>query len=91
MTQVEELVQFLRDRSAERATLSPSHGYEKERGWDALFEMYDRAVKASQAPDALTRLGGGPVLTVLDEVFRSLALEHAGHEDYRLEWRPQGA
>ncbi|MGW4102080.1 hypothetical protein [Streptomyces sp. NPDC004976] len=89
MTQTEDLVQFLRARSAERAASSTAHALAGERGWDALFEMYDRAVEASQGPDALTRIGGGPVLTVLDEVFRRLALEHTDHEDYRSEWRPR--
>lgn len=54
-----------------------------------LFDMYDEAVRASQGPNAVTRAGGGPVLFVLDEVFRRLALEYADHPDYRPEWRPQ--
>lgn len=55
----------------------------------SLFDMYNEAVKASQAPDALTRTGGGPVLFILDEVFRRLALKYAHHPDYRPEWQPE--
>lgn len=73
------------------ASNDPASILAKAAARQALFEMYDHAVEASQAPDALTRIGGGPVLTVLDEVFRRLALEYTGHPGYSEAWRPREA